>query len=129
MNYKGTIIKESLNKQDVLGRVKILSTKIERVVNKHKTPWLKQWTLYTVEIGSDKAAKVAEELSRCMEQAHSWYADFKNDEFHFVVFRNKIFRIDRTSKKQYDEVKDYGVLLGIPSYQVDFHPEVKKWRK
>ena len=50
MNYKGVIIEKSLEKKDVLGRIKILSTKIEQVVDKHKTPWLKQWTLYTVEI-------------------------------------------------------------------------------
>ena len=56
MSYKGVIIEESLDKKDVLEHVKILSTKIEQVVDKHKTPWLKQWTLYNVEIGDDKAA-------------------------------------------------------------------------
>lgn len=43
MNYKGVIIKESLENNDVLKTVKILVTKIEPITEKHKTPWLKQW--------------------------------------------------------------------------------------
>ncbi len=117
MSYKGVIIEESLGKKDVFEHVKILSTKIERVVGKHKTPWLKQWTLHTVEIGDDKAAKVAEELSKSFESAHNWYADFKNSELHFIIFRNKVFRINRTNKSQYEEAKKYGISQGIPEYR------------
>jgi len=32
--------------------------------------------------------------------------------------------MDRKRKEQYDEAKRYGIQLGIPEYQVDFHPEV-----
>lgn len=126
MNYIGVIIKESLGNKDVLSEVKILSTKVEQVTEKHKTPWLKKWTLHTVEVSADKAAKVAEELSEYLEPNHHWYADFKNNELHFIIFRNKIFRIDRTSKKQYEEAKKYGISLGIPEYQLDFNPTIKK---
>jgi predicted RNA-binding protein (virulence factor B family) len=122
MNYIGVIIEESLENKDILKEVKILSKKIEQVTEKHKTPWLKHWTLYTVEVNADKAAKISAELSKCLESMHNWYADFKNDKLHFIIFRNKVFRIDRTSKEQYDKVKKYGVSLGIPEYQVDFHP-------
>jgi hypothetical protein len=129
MNYIGVIIEESLENKDVLKKIKILSKKVERVTERHKTPWLKQWTLYTVEINSDRAAKISEELSKRMESAHNWYADFKNNELHFVIFRNKVFRIDRTNKKQYDEAKKYGISLGIPEHQVDFHPDIKEWKR
>ncbi|MCX6723983.1 MAG: hypothetical protein NT155_02275 [Candidatus Staskawiczbacteria bacterium] len=121
--FVGVIIDESLDDKDVLEKVKIIKTKVEPVSEKHKTPWLKKWTIHTVEVAPERAAKVASELSRCLENRHHWYADFKNDTFHFIIFRNKIFRIDRTSKKQYDEAKKYGISLGIPEYQVDFHPE------
>ena len=50
MNYKGVIIEESLENKDILKDVKILETKVEEVVEEHKTPWIKQWTLHTVEI-------------------------------------------------------------------------------
>ena len=128
-NFVGVIIKESLENKDVLEKVKIIKTKVEKVVKKHKTPWLDKWTLYTVEITAEKAAKVADELSKCLESEHNWYADFKNDDFHFIIFRNKVFRIDRTSKEQYDNAKDYGLSLGIPKYQVNFHPDIAKWKK
>ncbi len=50
MNYKGVIIEESLQDTSVLDNVRILKTKVEPITPKHKTPWLKQWTLHTVEI-------------------------------------------------------------------------------
>lgn len=127
--YTGVIIEESLGNKDVLKKTKILKTKVEPVVEKHKTSWLKQWTLHTVEVSESKAESVAEEISKSLDSEHSWYADFKNKNTHFIIFRNKVFKIDRTSKEQYDEAKKYGISLGIPSYQVDFHPEVKEWKR
>lgn len=125
--YKGVIIEESLENTDVLKKVKIVSTKIAKVVEKHKTPWLSQWTLHTVEIPESKAKQVSEKLSKSLDRSHgsSWYADFKNDIYHYIIFRDKIFYIDRKNKEQYDEAKHYGISLGIPEYQLDFHPEDK----
>lgn len=125
MNYDGVIIEESLSDKSILSEVKILKTKIEQVVEKHKTPWVKQWTLHAVEIQEDKAQEVAEKLSLALDSEHPWYADFKNETTHFIIFKGKIFRVDRTSKEQYDEVSNYGISLGIPSYQVNFHPQIK----
>ena len=129
MNYKGVIIEESLEKKDVLAHVKILSTKVEPVNEKHKTPWIKQWTLHTVEIPDAEAENIAEKISKSLDSEHVWYADFKNETTHFIIFRNKVFKIDITSKEQYDKAKEYGISLGIPEYQVDFHPEVKEWER
>ena|SRR3990167_1756447 len=129
MNYKGTIIKESLENEDILKDVKILGTEIEKVVEEHKTPWLKQWTLYSVEIPEKRAKEIVEKISKLLDSKHSWYADFKNDTNHYIIFKNKIFSIDRQSQKQYDEAKKYGISLCIPEYQVDFHPEVEEWER
>ncbi|MDO8512623.1 MAG: hypothetical protein Q7S57_05075 [bacterium] len=129
MSYQGVIIEESLENRDVLKHVKILSTEVELVVDEHQTPWLKQWTLHTVEIKEAEAEAVANDLAKALETEHSWYADFKNETTHYIIFRDKVFRIDRTSKAQYDEAKEYGISLGIPPYQVDFHPEVDEWER
>ncbi len=40
--FRGTIIEESLEDKSVLSKVKITSTRVEQVVEKHKTPWIKQ---------------------------------------------------------------------------------------
>ena len=127
-NYKGVIIEESLENKEVLKKVKIISTKVEQVTNEHKTPWFSQWTLHTVEVPENEAREIAEEISQSLDSDHggSWYADFKNKIYAYIIFRNKIFYIDRTSKEQYDEAKNYGISLGIPEYQVDFRPKVEQ---
>lgn len=129
MDYRGVIIEESLENKDILKDVKILETKVEEVTEEHKTPWIKQWTLHTVEIPENQAKDVAEKISKALDYEHDWYADFKNDTHHYIIFRNKIFFVDKQSKQQYDEAKKYGISLGIPEYQVDFHPEVKEWER
>jgi len=130
-SFIGVIIEESLENKSVLKKVKILSTKTETVTKKHQTPWLSQWTLHTVEVSGENAKDIAEEISMSLDRAHggSWYADFKNKPRHYIIFRNKIFFIDKTSKRQYDEARTYGLSLGIPEYQVDFHPEIKEWKR
>ena len=130
-NFQGVIIEESLENKGLLKKIKIVSTKIEQVTHEHQTPWLSQWTLHSVEIPEDNAQKIAEEISKSLDHAHggSWYADFKNDTRHYIIFPNKIFCIGRKNKEQYDEVKQYGISLGIPEYQIDFHPEIEQWQR
>ncbi len=125
--FTGTIIAESLEKKDVLDQIKITKTDIEPVTAEHQTPWIKQWTLHAVEIPESQVADIARAVSQSLDSQHPWYADFKNDQWHFIIFRGRVFKIDKTSQAQYDEAKNYGISSGIPAYQVDFHPEVKKW--
>jgi hypothetical protein len=127
--FIGVIIEESLEDKSILQKVKIVSTKIEEVTEKHKTPWIEQWTLHSVEIQEDKADEIAKELSSALDSKHNWYADFENETHHYIIFRNRVFFIDKKSKEQYDEAKNYGISLGIPEYQVDFHPEIEEWKR
>jgi hypothetical protein len=127
MNYQGTIIKESLEDNSLLEDVLILSTKIEPVNEKHQTPWLRQWTLHRVEIQEQDAERLAEVISKKLDYSHggAWYADYKNDKFHFIIYKGKVFKVSRDSKEDYQRAKQYGVSLGIPEYQVNFSPEIK----
>lgn len=127
--FNGVIIEESLEKKDVLKKVKILQTDIEYVTEEHKTPWVRQWTLHTVEIPERSVDKIANELSRSLDSKHSWYADFKNDKFHYIIFRNKIFTVERSQPEQYNDVTKYGLTRGIPAYQLDFSPQIKEWER
>lgn len=129
MDFVGVIIEESLENKAVLKDVKIIKTEVETATPEHKTPWIRSWTLDTVEIPENKAKGIADRLSRSLDSKHSWYADFKNATHHYIVFRDRVFYIDRKSKKQYDAVKAYGISLGIPEYQVDFHPDIEEWKR
>ena len=128
-NFNGVIIEESLENKGVLQKVKIIKTKIEEVTEEHKTPWIKQWTLHTVEILENQADEITEDLSKSLDSEHSWYADFKNDRFHYVIFRNKIFKVNRSKPEQYSDVTKYGLTLSIPDYQLDFTPHIKEWER
>jgi len=125
-SYRGVIIEESLADKNILKKIKIISTRVEKVIEKHKTPWLVQWTLHTVEVPAENSKLIAEEISKSLDNKHhNWYADYKTKDRHIIIFSNKIFEIDRKSKEQYDAAKNYGLSLGIPVYQVNFFPEIK----
>ncbi|HEY4502851.1 MAG TPA: hypothetical protein VJC14_00215 [Candidatus Paceibacterota bacterium] len=126
--FTGTIIEESLEDKSVLDGIKITSTKVESITEKHKTPWVKQWTLHKVEIEPNEAQSIARQLNKALdsEHLHSWYADFKNENTHFIIFRDKVFKIDRTKEEEYAEATKYGLTLGIPDYQIDFQKNTKK---
>ena len=133
MNYSGVIIEESLQSSEVLKHLTIVSTKVEPTTEDHKTPWLKQWTLHTVQIPEESIVAVADKISSVLDSddtgKSSWYADFKNDSTHFIIFRDKVFQVNRSNQKEYEKVVVYGVSKGIPDYQLDFSPQIKEWER
>lgn len=119
MNFKGVIIKESLEDKSILDKVKIFETKIEPITPEHKTPWLKQWTLIMVEIPTEEGEKIAQEISNSFDHQHpDWYADFKNEKYHYIIFTGKVFKVDLTNPVLYKDAKEYGISIGIPEYQL-----------
>ena len=121
MNFRGTVIEESLGDKAVLKKVKILKTNVETVTKHHNTPWVAQWTLHTVEVAEKKADEIAEALIWSFDPSHpQWYADYKNDRMHYVVFNGQIFKIARGDEDGYKDAYDYGVSIGIPAAQLDF---------
>ena len=53
---------------------------------------------------------------------HVWYADFRNNKIHYVIYYNRVFKIDVSKKEDYQKAIDYGSKLGLPDYQLDFSP-------
>ncbi len=117
-NYKGDIIEESLIDKGVLKEVNIISTRVEKVTDEHQTPWLSQWTLDTIEVTENEAESLAEKLSKALDPEHGWYIDYRNDQYHFVIFKDKVFKIDHSKKSDYDEMIKYGLSVGTPDYQL-----------
>lgn len=119
MNYTGVVIEESLQDKGILDRLHVVSTQVEPVTDRHETPWLKQWTLHAVEVPEEQADVLAQELSKALRSDY-WYADYKNDKTHFIVFPGKVFQVDRGHVEQYQPVVKYGLSLGIPRHQLNF---------
>jgi len=117
-NYKGDIIEESLENKDVLKKLNIISTRIEKVADEHQTPWLSQWTLDTIEVTENEADSLAEKLSKALDSERGWYIDYRNDRYHYVIFEDKVFKLDRNKKSDYDEMIKYGLSIGTPDYQL-----------
>jgi len=117
--YLGTIIAESLADPSVLAELSVLSTKTEAVTPRHRTPWLRHWTLHQVAIAADRADAVAARLSAALNPGY-WYADYKNEQYHYIVYSGRIFRVDRAHPALYAAARAYGIALGIPEYQVEF---------
>lgn len=117
-HYKGDIIEESLKDKSILCRAKIISTRVEKVTDEYQTPWLSHWTINTVEIDKDEADDLAAMLSKALDPEHGWYIDYRNDEYHYVIFKDKVFKLNRDSKPDYDEMTRYGLSVGTPGYQL-----------
>jgi len=119
MDYKGVIIEESLSDKSVLGKVKIIEIKVEPITPEHKTSWLKQWTLHTVEIPEEKSDEIAMDISKSLDNEHtSWYADYKNEKYHYIIYSGKVFKVDLQNPVLYKTAKEYGLSIGIPEYQL-----------
>ena len=128
MKYIGDVIVESLRDRSIVEELPIVSTRVEKVTADHKTPWLEQWTLHTVEIEERDAENIARKLSHALDPGY-WYADFKNDLTHYVIFPEMVFIVDRASPEEYKPVVTHGVAMGIPRYQLDFSPEIAYWER
>ena len=120
MSYSGVIVEEGLQDKSVLEGVNIVSTRVEKVEAEHETPWLEKWTLHTIEISENEAEKITEKLAKSFDMEHigNWYADFKNNEFHYVIYPNRVFKLDRSKKSDFDEMGEYALSIGLPKSQL-----------
>ena len=115
-NFVGDIIEESLKYTSVLKSFCITSTRIKPVKPEEGTPWIKQWTLHTVEISEGQAGALAEQIRPLLVEKvwyknawheDTWYADWRNNFHHYIIFPKKIFYVDRRRKEEYEEASRY----------------------
>lgn len=122
MPYKGIIIEESLDDASVLKDVRVLWSVVEPVTEEDGTPELDHWTLCTFEVDDADAEALAKRLCGALDDGKRghWFADFKNDAKHYVIFPGKIFVIDRSEPDAYKPATLYGLSIGIPAHQLAF---------
>lgn len=120
MNYKGVIIEESLIDCSIIQELEVVSHEVEMITEKEETPWLDRWTMDTVLISEEKIESYVERLSRLIDTEHcnNWYCDFRNEKYHYVVFSNKVFCLDRKKKEDYQVMQEYAISIGLPKHQL-----------
>lgn len=128
MDLRGVIIEESLDDKSILKQFNIEKTEVETVTEEFGTPWLKKWTLHHVVVPEKDAERLAKLIGKHLDYSHksSWYADYRNKSVHYIIFRERVFKVDPTSAEEYRKVSEYGISLGIPEHQVDFKPDAAK---
>jgi len=117
-HFSGAIIEESLQDTSVLSEVKIIETNIYPVEERHETPWLEKWTLHIVEVPPSKADYIAEKISNSIDVRHigNWYADFKNEQCHYVIFHQKVFKLK--TETDWAAMRSHARSIGVPEHQI-----------
>jgi len=92
MVLKGVIIEESLSDTSVLKEMKIIKTEIEKVTERHKTPWLTKWTCHKIEFPDEKMDEICEKLQNALDKNHEWYIELKNNRYEVMIFNDNIMK-------------------------------------
>ncbi len=110
INYKGTIVEESLEDNRILNDLNIIGFKISNDENPAD-----RWHLYTVKVTKDDIQKFSKYI-----KPGKWYIHFWNDNDVIAVFKDKIFEFKYDNKETWKNACDYGRSLGIPEEQLNF---------
>jgi len=92
MDFKGVIIEESLKDLSILKDLKIIKTEIEKVTERHRTPWLSKWTCHKIEIPEEKINEICEKLQGSLDKEHEWYIELKNNRYEIMIFNDNIIK-------------------------------------
>ena len=114
--YQGVLIKESIDDDCVIDRISVHKTELWNVGGSPK-----YWTALHF---TSNDVSLPDHLSKAMisdpEKGGNWFADFKNGDIKFIVFRNKIlkYRIGDLSEK--NKVKNECRKMGIADEEMNW---------
>lgn len=106
MKYSGCIIEESLKDKSIIDEFEIIEE-----VNDDGIMWI-------VEIDESRLDDVLPRLQFAIVDAPVWYCDLKCDDYHYIIYNDKIFKVNRDYGEQYEQAKEYGLKRGIPEEQL-----------
>lgn len=114
--FQGVLIKESIDDDCVIDRISVHKTELWNVGGSPK-----YWTALHF---TSNDVSLPDHLSKAMisdpEKGGNWFADFKNGDIKFIVFRNKIlkYRIGDLSEK--NKVKNECRKMGITDGEMNW---------
>lgn len=117
INYKGTIILESLKTDDVIKHLTITSKEVWNVDNNNiYQPNI--WTAISFENSDEKIEIVLETIKSNLKTF--WYVDISDESKKYIIYPGKIISYYLNDKNGMQEAIDYGKSIGIPDSQLDW---------
>lgn len=112
------IIEESLENKEVLETLKIFLFK-QRIqeVSTDENPL---WHVYEYHVPDNEIEKLLQIFTDKIKQ--NYYLHSFNDEFLFVVFKDKYFQISREKDVTWDAMIEYGVSVGVERHYLESVP-------
>jgi hypothetical protein len=102
--YQGTIIEQSLENTDILKEFSITKT------------WTDEdWILHDIEVDEDAFLIIQRSLAN-----GPWYVHMWRDNEIVIIYKEKIFRVNRFDRDTWKEAIAHGLSIGIPKEQLDF---------
>jgi hypothetical protein len=116
--FRGGLLKESLNDETVLARLRVMST-TEFEQPKPSADQPSRWTAILFEGDEDDADEIAEALSRALKP-RGWYADFSTLDYKFVVLPGKVFKYRHGDRQSEADAKAFARSVAVPERQLDW---------
>lgn len=83
MKYTGCIIEESLRDKSIVNEFEIIEE-----INDDGIMWI-------VETDESRLDDILPKLQSAMVEAPIWYCDLKCDDYHYIIYNDKIFKVKR----------------------------------
>lgn len=84
------------------------------------------WTFLDFEAPDNRAEELATGLAEALSADGGWYADFRSETEHVVIFPGKTFRYAKGDRDGFDAAVEYGRSIGVPDHQLDWE-DVDPW--
>lgn len=120
--YTGALITQSLKPGTELTGVRLV---VDRLVTFDKSDAAPdqptRWTMIFFTVDDADAERLAAWCAdSLLSEPGVWYADFRNEAEHFVVYPSKIFRYPIGDRDGRQQAVDHGRRLGVPESQLDW---------
>jgi len=120
--YYGIIEAEALNNKDILKKFNIIKSYKEKHLDENPPIW----TINKVKFNEES---LIEKLPKFMLKG--WYSLLWNNDFVYVIFKNKIFKIQNAKpwkKEEFNKVVSYALSVGInKKYFDNLRKSIEMW--
>lgn len=117
--WKGVVIAECLENEDILEQVKITGTEKSDMKDDPDNGGYDIWTLHEFEIKRSGLDDFVNLLKSNIKDG-GWWVDIKKGKDCYIIFQGKSFAGSMDDSKYTKEVNDYARSVGVPEEQLPF---------